>query len=243
VRRLIARAARRVGRVAFGSSGNGDVMTRLSRTDRRFPTFVDAMEYVNYESVAGDVVEFGVFTGISLALLAKAASFDPKGMERRLAGFDSFTGLPDSGEPHARWRPGDCSTSHGWHPMLAAGDPVTPQVTRNLFAACRLPAPVLHVGPFGETLPRAFPAQHPRVALAHFDCDLYESTRDALAALAPSLQDGSILLFDDWFHYKGHPGKGEARAFGEFLAARPEWGAVQYRSYATFCNAFILHRR
>jgi len=41
---------------------------------------------------------------------------------------------------------------------------------------------------------------------------------------------------------RGIPGKGEARAFHEFLDAHPEWGAVQYQPYATFCN-FILHRR
>jgi len=126
---------------------------------------------------------------------------------------------------------------------LQVGDPVTPEVTRRLFDACGLEAPVLHVGAFEKTLPAAFPAVHRQVALAHFDCDLYESTRDALAAVAPVLQDGAMLLFDDWFHYRGHPGKGESRAFSEFLAAHPEWGAVQYQPYATFCNSFILHRR
>jgi hypothetical protein len=239
---LIRRAARRVKRAA-ASNGSADTMTRLIHADRRWSTFVDAIEYVNYEAVAGDVVEFGVFTGISLALLAKACTFDPKGMERRIAGFDSFRGLPGSGEEHPRWRPGDCSTNHAWHPHLALGDPVTPAVTTGLFRACGLSAPVLHVGTYDQTLGAAFPSVHARVALAHFDCDLYESTRDALEALAPVLQDGSLLLFDDWFHYRGHPGKGEARAFAEFLAAHPEWGAVQYRQYATFCNAFILHRR
>jgi hypothetical protein len=239
---LVRRAARRVHRAAFGN-GSDDVLTQLTRRDRRFSTFVDGIEYINYEAVEGDIVEFGVFTGVSLALFAKAMTFDPKGMQRRLVGFDSFEGLPGSAEPHARWQPGDCSTNHSWHPFLAVGDAVTPDVTRRLFRACGLGEPVLHVGSFASTLPAAFPAQHPRVALAHFDCDLYESTRDALEAIAPALQDGSLLLFDDWFHYRGHPMKGEARAFGEFLDAHPEWGAVQYRTYATFCNSFILHRR
>jgi hypothetical protein len=219
------------------------VFDRLARADRRWSTFVDAVEYINYEAVPGDIVEFGVYTGISLALLAKSYSFDSKGMSRRVAGFDAFNGLPDSREPHARWKAGDCSSSHGWHPLLSEGDPVTSQVTLDLFAACGLPAPILHIGPFEQTLSHAIPAEHPQIALAHFDCDLYESTHVALENIAPALQDGTVLLFDDWFHYKGHPGKGEARAFGEFLAAHPEWGAVQYRTYATFCNAFILHRR
>jgi hypothetical protein len=237
VTNLLRRAARRV------SPKRDDVLGRLARSDKRFSTFVDAVEYINYEAVPGDIVEFGVFTGISLALLARAASFDSKGMERGLAGFDSFEGLPSSGDAHPRWKPGDCGTNHSWHPLLALGDPVTPQVTLDLFRLCGLPTPLLHVGTFDRTLADAFPRQHSRVALAHIDCDLYESTRDVLAALAGVLQDGSVLLFDDWFHYRGHPGKGEARAFGEFLEAHPEWGAVQYRQYGTFCNAFILHRK
>ena len=120
---------------------------------------------------------------------------------------------------------------------------MTPDVTRRLFELCGLDAPLLHVGPFNETLPAAFPAVHRQIAVVHFDCDLYESTRDALAAIAPVLQDGAMLLFDDWFHYRGHPRKGEARAFSEFRAAHPEWDAVQYQPYSTFCNSFIVYRR
>jgi len=183
-----------------------------------------------------------VFTGISLALLAKAHAYDPKGMTRGIGGFDSFQGLPGSNERHARWQQGDCSSNHSSHPLLQVGDPVTSDVTLRLFEVCALDAPLLHVGRFEDTLPAAFPTAHPQVALAHFDCDLYESTRDALRAIAPVLQDGAMLLFDDWFHYRAHPGKGESRAFSEFLATHPEWRAVQYQPYSTFCNSFILHR-
>jgi hypothetical protein len=238
---LVDRAIRRARRAAGQDAP--DVVTQMARRDARWETFCRAIEYVNFEAVPGDIVEFGVFTGISLALLAKAESFDPKEMTRRVAGFDSFRGLPGSDEPHARWQAGVCASNHAWHPLLTVGDAVTPDVTRRLFEACGLDAPLLHVGPFADTLPAAFPAVHGQVALAHFDCDLYESTRDALWALAPVLQDGAMLLFDDWFHYRGHPHKGEARAFSEFLAAHPHWGAVQYRPYATFCNSFILYLR
>ena len=120
---------------------------------------------------------------------------------------------------------------------------MTPEVTRDLFAACGLPPPALHIGAFSETVSRAVPAEVAAVALVHVDCDLYESTRDVLSALAPALQDGAMVMFDDWFHYRGNPGKGQARAFGEFLAAHPEWIASPYRSYATFCQAFILSRQ
>lgn len=218
------------------------ITTHIMRRDARSTTFMSAIDYINYERIAGDVVEFGVFTGLSLAQFAQGHQFDPKGMARRFIGFDSFDGLPPSEEAHARWRPADCAVNHGWHPQLPIGGRVTPQVTRDLFEACELPEPVLHVGAFADTLARAVPSDIPAIALVHLDCDLYESTRDALEGSAPALQDGTMLMFDDWFHYRGNPRKGQARAFGEFLSRHPEWTASPYRSYSTFCQAFVISR-
>jgi O-methyltransferase len=239
----LGKALRRGARVLSGAPRRS-VMDQLVHRDlARWEVFVRVLEYLNYEGVPGDVLEFGVFAGASLALLGRAHACDDKGMARRLAGFDSFGGLPTAGEEHARWRPGDCAVNRSWHPLLAADAPVTPQTTLDLFRACGLPPPEIEAGGFAETLPRTVPAKYPRVALVHVDCDLYESAQTVLAGVAPALQDGAVLLFDDWFHYKGHPDKGEAHAFQEFLAAHPEWGAAHYRSYATFCNSFILYRR
>lgn len=239
---LLSRGLRALGRRLLPPP-RLDMMARVIRNDARADTFFRAIEYVNFERVEGDIVECGVFGGLSLAVLAKGATFDPKGMQRRIVGVDTFTGLPASEEPHARWEEGDCASMHAWHPILEPGAPVTADTTRALFAACGLDAPVLYEGRFDAVLPGVVPASHPAIALLHVDCDLYESTRDVLEGVAPALQDGAVILFDDWFHYRGHPGKGEARAFGEFLEARPEWQAVPWRSYATFCHAFILVRR
>lgn len=209
----------------------------------RFEAFVSTAELVNFERVPGAVVEMGVFGGSSLALLAKAFSFSSIGRERRLVGFDSFQGLPEASEDHAVWEEGDCARIHSWHPLFPEGTPVTPQLTRDLFEACGLPAPEIVDGLFDETLPEWVPEKIPEVAVVHVDCDLYESTRTVLRALAPAFQEGTVLLFDDWYHYKGNPNRGEARAFHEFLDENPEWGANPYRTYATFCRAFILYRR
>jgi len=219
------------------------IMSQMIRRDARTPTFFAALDYINYERVPGDVVEFGVYTGMSLAIFAQGQSFDPKGMTRRFVGFDSFEGLPPSAEVHARWQPRDCAVNHSWHPLLAIGAPVTPAVTLDLFAACGLEPPALHAGPFTETVSRVVPSTYSAIALVHLDCDLYESTRDALALVAPALQDGAMLMFDDWFHYRGNPRKGQARAFAEFLDLYPQWVSVPYRSYSTFCQAFILSCR
>jgi hypothetical protein len=242
VRRLVRRGARALRDFAVGRA-DVPIAAQIVRRDPRSSTFMSAIDYINYEAIPGDVLEFGVFTGLSLALLAHGHGFDPKGMTRRFVGFDSFAGLPAATESHARWRPADCALNHSWHPRLPIGATVTPEVTRDLFAACGLAEPDLHVGRFEDTVSRVVPSRYPAIALVHFDCDLYESTREALERSAPALQDGAMLMFDDWFHYRGNPRKGQSRALGEFLDAHAEWQATSYRTYATFCHAFILSRR
>jgi hypothetical protein len=43
-------------------------MADLVRFDIRYPMFLKALHFVNYEMVAGAIIEFGVYTGRSLAL-------------------------------------------------------------------------------------------------------------------------------------------------------------------------------
>jgi O-methyltransferase len=231
--------------VRDGVIGQAEVplIAQAVRRDARSTTFASAIDYVNFESVSGDVLEFGVFAGLSLAILSQAHRHDPKGMTRRFVGFDSFEGLPASQDVHPRWSVGACARLHGWHPFAAEGTPVTPQLVLDLFDRCGLDRPELHIGSFSQTAPRVVPSLYQAAAIVHVDCDLYESTRDALQGIAPALQDGTMMLFDDWFHYKAHPAKGEARAMSEFLDQHPDWRAIPYRSYGVFCNAFILSHR
>jgi predicted O-methyltransferase YrrM len=209
----------------------------------RFTMFVRAADFVNFEAVAGDVLEFGTFGGVSLALLARSHEFDPKGMTRRIVGYDSFRGLPPSEERHGRWKEGDCASIHGWHPFLRPGEPVSEEMVRKLFDRVDLAEPELEVGDFRDTLAATIPAKYRAAAIVHIDCDLYESAKMVLTSLAPILQEGTVVLFDEWFSYKGNPGRGEARAFAEFLDAHAEWGAQHYQAYGPFSNSFILYRK
>jgi hypothetical protein len=125
---------------------------------------------------------------------------------------------------------------------MKPGDPVTKEVTLDLFRRSGRDAPELEVGFFQDTIPRTVPAKYKSAAIVHIDCDLYESTKMVLEGLAPILQEGTVLLFDEWFSYKGNPAKGEARAFFEFLETRPEWRAQAYQPYGPYSNSFILYR-
>jgi hypothetical protein len=236
----VRRALRKARALVFDAPAEAPI-ARLVRSDPRWPVFSSAIEYINVEGIVGDIVECGVYTGVSLALLARAQQAQAvDGLPRRVVGFDAFEGLPPSQDAHPLWTAGTFSHNAWDHPVLPIGARATPEATRELFALCHLPPPVLEVGWFAETLLRA-PCD--AIALLHVDCDLYESAADVLHGVAPALQDGTMVLFDDWFLFKGNPGKGESRAFTEFLAAHPQWQAVPYRAYGTCGRAFILSQR
>ena len=82
-----------------------------------------------------------------------------------------------------------------------------------------------------------------KAAIVWIDSDLYESAKVALRWVRPLLQDGSLIIFDDYYCYKGNPNFGERRAFDEFLAESPELTATDYARFSTVGQAFIIHRR
>ena len=51
---------------------------------------------------------------------------------------------------------------------------------------------------------------------------------------------GSLLLFDDWYHFKGRKDKGERLAFREFLKENNNIKCEEFLRYGTFCKAFIV---
>lgn len=219
--------------------------------DARATFFAVAMQYINWEGVEGDILEFGVSVGRSLGLLGLSYQenlawwqyTDPACLERRVVGFDTFTGLPATNEIHPRWQTGSFGANYlNDHPFLAPGEPLSAASVEKIFVACGLPRPELHTGLFQDTAPAVIPSRYQKAALVHIDCDLYASTLVALEAVAPILQDGTLLLFDDWFMYRGNPNKGEAGALRKFLAANPHWEAIPYQTYSVFCNSFILSR-
>lgn len=56
------------------------------------------------------------------------------------------------------------------------------------------------------------------IALLHVDCDLYSSTRTVLSVLGSELNQGSLLVFDDFLAYAGYE-QHEFRAAHEYFAA------------------------
>ncbi len=99
-------------------------------------------------------------------------------------------------------------------------------------------------GFYDQTLTREKNAQLEMglVSLAHIDCDLYKSTLSCLQFVQENLQQGTVILFDDYYCCQGNLGMGESGAFSEWLSGHPEWTANRWFDYSIHGKAFILTR-
>ncbi len=181
--------------------------------------------FVAAEKVEGDYLEFGVFRGDGFARSyhalravyedrirsGRASSATREADERqaiwdrmRFFAFDSFQGLPElEGIDQASrdFRKG----------QYAAGV----ETFRANVAAQGVPLDRVTCVPgwYEETCNAKTLADHriEKAAIVYVDCDLYHSTVSVLSCLAPLLQDGTVIVFDDWFCYRGSPDLGEQR--------------------------------
>lgn len=81
------------------------------------------------------------------------------------------------------------------------------------------------------------------IAVAHIDSDLYSSAKLALDFCTPFFRDGSIVIFDEWFQFRGNPFLGERLAFTEWQAQNPDWFVSEFTTQGPWSKAFILSKR
>lgn len=154
------------------------------------------MLYREIVGVPGVICEFGVQWGATLALLSNLRGmYEPYNVNRRIVGFDTFTGFPEVDSKDGDLaRVGDYSTSVGHAERL-----------RQLLRLHESLSPVAHMERFElvegdvtltttqwlESNPETI------IAMAIFDLDIYLPTKAALEAVLPRLTKGSVLVFDE----------------------------------------------
>ncbi len=134
----------------------------------------------------GLALEFGVATGTTLTIIADTVSRD-----RTVAGFDVFTGLPET------WRTGFPEGEFAQEPPDVPGATVV-------------------AGLFEDTLPGFLAQTDEPIAFMHMDADLYSSSKTVLDLTADRLAPDAVLLFDEYFNYPGWQ-QHEHRAWTEFV--------------------------
>jgi len=81
----------------------------------------------------------------------------------------------------------------------------------------------------------------PPAVIVNIDCDLYASTVDVLEIIAPKLQQGTVLLMDDYNYFCVDRNQGGRRALREFLEKHPEVEVEKWFPYSHLGQAFIVH--
>jgi O-methyltransferase len=155
-------------------------------------------------------VECGVFTGSSLMAFALLAR--DSGIDCRLIGLDTFTGLPQLSEQDLKFAPADAP----YRAQTLFADTSPALVQSRLDEAGVGHSVRLVPGLFSESLPTL---QEQRYQFVSIDCDLYEPHLECLEYFYPRMARGGVLFFDD-YHSVHYPMAG--RAIDDFLRDKPE---------------------
>jgi len=150
--------------------------------------------------VHGDVIECGVNWGGGLMGFAlMSAVLEPTNLERRIVGFDTFSGFPAPSALDSRTALKTPQMKRGG---LAVDSYQDLQRSIGLFDANRMIGHIRKVllvkGDARRMIPK-FLRQHPHttVSLLHLDFDLYEPTRAAILQFVPRMPRGAVIVFDE----------------------------------------------
>lgn len=175
--------------------------------------------YRRVVDLPGSIMEFGVWWGQNLVVYENLrAIHEPFNKQRRIVGFDTFTGYAGFGDRDKQgeiFNDGTYSTSADHQQYLSNLLEVHEGI--NVLGHMR-GCHELVAGDITSTAPAYF-ERHPEtlVAMAYLDVGLYEPTRAALQAIKPHLVPGSILVLDE-LTFREAPG--EAIAFKEVFGTR-----------------------
>jgi len=182
-----------------------------------------AMEFVKECQVEGDYLEFGLYAGRGFSSAYHFAKF--YGLKNmKFYGFDSFEGLPEIRGKDKN----DFIHYHKGEYVYGLKKFIKKMKKEGLdFNSGRV---TLIPGWYNKTLTKTTKDKLSikKAAVVLVDCDLYESTVPVLDFITDYIQDGTILIFDDWFAFRGDPDKGEQRAFKEWLRKNPKFKAIEY---------------
>jgi hypothetical protein len=179
--------------------------------------FIDFL-YRQIIEVQGSIFEFGCRWGQNLSLFsALRGIYEPFNRLRKVVGFDTFAGFPKvSVKDGMNSSPGMYSVTSEYETYL-----------HKILDLQEQESPLSHVKKYeivkgdATVSSNEYFTKHPEtiVALAYFDLDLYEPTRDCLLQIKSRLTRGSVIGFDEL---------NEEKFPGETLAVKEVLGLDRY---------------
>jgi O-methyltransferase len=158
------------------------------------------LEKVLAANTNGAIVEFGCYIGTTSLFIRRL--LDAHSDNREFHVYDSFEGLPPK-TAQDESRAGD---------QFQAGElSVSRKQFLQQFQKAGLRPPITHKSWFSDLTEKDVPEQ---IAFAFLDGDFYESIRDSLKLVLPRMQQGGVIVIDD---YAREALPGAAKATHELL--------------------------
>lgn len=213
--------------------------------------FSDVAKFIVFNQIPGDYLEFGVYDGSGFArayhylcaqwksYLSHARQYEHDWDESffarmRFFAFDSFEGLPGSTRRDTPVHFAKRGT------YAASQENFVSNIQKKGVDISKV---VVIPGWFEVTLTEETKREYNlrQASVIFIDCDLYESTVSVLDFVTTLIQDGTVIIFDDFFRYKGHPDKGIRKAFKEWLARNPSISVTELTRCLANRIAFVCH--
>jgi len=202
-------------------------------TYSKYQAIKKAFYITAHDNVLGDYVEFGVFTGSSFNFAMKIN----KKIERIFGesqtsffGFDSFSGFGKL-------------NNEDQHPIFKDSlfEVNKKKIIKNIEKNSKGQNFKIVKGFFEDIMPNKnineFGVNKLRIVL--IDCDTKKAAKLALDFIKNSIQDGTIIMFDDYVFYKGRYDMGEYSAFEEFKKENKKFFFRRIFDYGYGSKAFI----
>jgi len=202
----------------------------------KYQAIKKAMYITAHDLTEGSYLEFGVFTGSSFNFAMKVNKKIDKIFEKtncEFIGFDSFKGFGKVNEDDKNPR----FTSE----TFSVDEE---KVLRNIEKCAKGQKYKIIKGFFEDTIKNktAKDLKIDKIKIVMMDCDLKEPTKLALEFIKSSIQEGTIILFDDYAFFKGSKDKGEYGAFTDFRKKYPQILFRRIFDYGYGSRAFIVHK-
>ena len=184
----------------------------MSVTPKRLSKIITRLDlYRKIQDLRGEIVECGVFKGISLMQFIKIRSIIETNFTRKIIGFDTFGEFPDAENE------GDKVVLKKF--ILEAGkNSISKDEFITQLKKLNLDANVeLIKGNILETA-KNYVTQNPglKISLLHIDVDLHDATKCALEVFYPLVVKNGIIILDD---YGAFPGAN--KAVQDFFSEKP----------------------
>ena len=221
----------------------------------------NAVKFAVNNCVEGDYYEFGVFKGqnfvgaynefqkqiIRRLNASQKLGSNPKAdkvrykllQQMKFYAFDSFEGLPP------------LSKSDGNNADFVKGQfRCDVESFERYIADCGVPNSrvFIHSGWFSNTCSDTYLNKNEfgKASLIWLDCDLYSSAAEAFNLIEKIIQDGTIIVLDDWYSFNGSKFYGVQKAFHEFIEKKSVKESYYFNEYLTDSwkrKSFIANKR